>query len=549
MTPAPADIPPDLLRQQRLVDALCSSRFFPRKPRMEETHISWVLITGHDAYKIKKAVDLGFLDFSTLPLRRFYCNEELRLNRRLAPELYLDVVTIGGSPEQPVPGGEPAIEYAVHMRRFAQTSLMDRMLARGLVTAAHIDKLAAVIADFHRALPPAAADSPHCATSSIQTAALQNFERLPPLLGAPDDRALLEAVRAASTLEFAACEPLFRQRAAAGCVRECHGDLHLGNIVVLDEVPTPFDCIEFSAALRWIDVISEISFAVMDLMRRGQPQLAWRLLNAYLEITGDYPGCGVLRFYLSYRAMVRAKIAAIRAGQRSAGKQRELKSCRSYLRLAHGCLTRRSPALIITHGLPGCGKSTFAQIALERLGAIRIRSDVERKRLFGLPALADSKAQIAADIYSEAATRRTYARLNELARGLIAAGFTVIVDAAFVLHAERAGLRALAQELGASFVIASVQTDAALLAERLALRSKRRNDASEADLAVMQKVRVVQEALSAEEQNAAVTFNNNGDVAALRSADAAWKILAARLASHPAKPNARPCGTYRGFHI
>jgi hypothetical protein len=532
-----ANISTGLLRQQQLLEALCAPRSpiisskAPRKPKLEETHISWVLLAGHDAYKIKKAVDLGFLDFSTLELRRFYCAEELRLNRRLAPDLYLGVVTIGGSMDRPVLGKEPAIEHAVHMRRFAQTSLMDRMLEHGLVTPAHIDKLAAVIADFHRALPPAAANSPFCAVAEIERAAFQNFAPLPQLLSTPNDVAMLESVRKASVLEFSACKPLFRQRAAAGCVRECHGDLHLGNIVVLKDLPTPFDCIEFSPALRWIDVISEIGFTVMDLLARGRPQLAWRLLNAYLESTGDYSGCGVLRFYLAYRAMVRAKIAAIRASQRGGAKARhELQDCRSYLDLAHDCLARGRPALIITHGLPGCGKSTFAQLALERLGAIRIRSDVERKRLFGLAALADSKAQTGADIYSNDATRRTYARLHVLARGLLAAGFTVIVDAAFVLHAERDDFRALAREMAAPFVIATLHTDAAVLAERLAQRNTRRNDASEADISVMQKLLDVQEPLRDEEQDSRVTFINNGDVDKLRSEDKAWKALDARLA-------------------
>ncbi len=535
--PMSANISPDLLRQQRLVNALRArgspiiNSKAPRNPKIEETHISWVLLTGHDAYKIKKAVDLGFLDFSTLEARHFYCTEELRLNRRLAPDLYLDVVAIGGTQQQPVLGKEPTIEYAVHMRRFAQSGLMDRMLARSRITPAHIDQLASVIADFHTALPPAAADSPNCATAAIQTAALQNFEHLPQLLSAPNDLAMLEEVRQASALEFAACEPLFQQRAAAGCVRECHGDLHLGNIVLLDDMPTPFDCIEFSAALRWIDVISEISFTVMDLLQRGQPHLAWRLLNGYLEHTGDYSGCSVLRFYLGYRAMVRAKIAAIRASQRGVAKARhELKSCRSYLGLAHDCLTRRRPALIITNGLPGCGKSTFAQIALERLGAIRIRSDVERKRLFGLTALADSNSQTDADIYSEDATRRTYARLQELAHRLIAAGFPVIVDAAFLRHEERESFRALAQKMNVPFVIASLQTDAAVLEERLAQRSSRGNDASEAGISVLQKLQVVQEPLRDHEQAAVVTFINNGDVDALRSAVEGWKMLDAHLA-------------------
>ena len=521
---------PDLLRQQQLVNSLCAPGYFPHKPIIEETHISWVLLIGQDAYKIKKSVNLGFLDFSTLELRRHYCNEELRLNRRLAPDLYLGVIAIGGKPEEPVLGKEPAIEYAVYMRRFSQSSLMDRMLSRGHVTAGHIDKLGSVVADFHSSLPPAAADSPYCTLTEIEKEALDNFTRLPQLLSEPDDLAMLETVREASAQAYLACEPLFRLRAAAGCVRECHGDLHLGNIVVLDNTPTPFDCIEFSPALRWIDVISEISFTVMDLLRRGRPRLAWRLLNGYLEITGDFSGVGVLRFYLAYRAMVRAKIAAIRAGQRnSSNVKRELKSCRSYLRLAHSCLTQRHPAVIITQGLPGCGKSTFAQIALEMLGAIRIRSDVERKRLFGLEPLADSKAQTGADIYSENTTRRTYGKLQELARAIIAAGFPVIVDAAFVLHAEREKFQALAQELAVPFVIASVQADTAVMEERLKRRSRRGSDASEADISVLQKLQGFHEPLRDSELSAAVIFNNNRDVVALEAAEE-WKSLEEHLA-------------------
>jgi predicted kinase len=239
----------------------------------------------------------------------------------------------------------------------------------------------------------------------------------------------------------------------------------------------------------------------------------------------------VLRFYLAYRAMVRAKIAAIRASQRGAAKARnELKSCRSYLGLAHYCLTRTRPALIITHGLPGCGKSTFAQLALERLGAIRIRSDVERKRLFGLTALADSNSQIDAGIYSKDATHRTYTRLHELARGLIAAGFPVIVDAAFLHHEERETFHALAQELAVPFVIASLHTDAAVLAERLAQRSSRGIDASEAGISVMQKLQLAQEPLRVQELSTAVIFINNDNVDALQSADKAWRSLDAHLA-------------------
>jgi len=513
----------DLLRQQRLVHALCAQG--PGETSMEETHISWVLLTGNDAYKIKKSLDLGFLDFSTLEQRRMYCSEELRLNRRTAPGLYLDMIAIGGNEEQPVLGKEPAIEYAVHMRRFARSSLMDRLLEHDHITALHIDKLAATIAGFHAALPPAPADSPFCQTDAVQAIALQNFALLQPLLNLPDDLATLEAVRSASALEFAACAPLFRQRADAGFIRECHGDLHLGNIVLLEDTPVPFDGIEFNAALRWTDVISDIGFTVMDLLQRGRPPLAWRLLNAYLEHSGDYRGVGVLRFYLSYRAMVRAKVAAIRAGQEDLTQaERELAACRSYLDLAHGCLTKRRPALIITHGLPGSGKSTFAQIALERLGAIRLRSDVERKRLFGLDALARSRLR--ADIYHDDATRNTYARLNELTRMLINAGFPVIVDAAFLRHAERENFRALAKEMGIPFVIAHLRADETVLLQRLKQRFSAGSDASEADASVLQKLKAVAEPL--QEDEPAVTFVNDAD--ALNMTDDAWQLLAAYLA-------------------
>ncbi|MBI2517571.1 MAG: AAA family ATPase [Opitutae bacterium] len=527
MTPVPSS--PELLRQRQLVEALLGC--FPPRSRVEETHISWVLLAGNDAYKIKKSVDLGFLDFSTLEARHFYCTEELRLNRRLAPDIYLDVVAIGGSPERPVIGGEPAIEYAVHMRRFPRAAMMDALLADGQITPLHIDRLAATIARFHAALPPAAADAPFGSPAAIQAAVLENFAQLAPSLAAPDDLALLEQVRQTSALEFAACEQQFRQRKADGCVRECHGDLHLGNIVLLDDTPVPFDGIEFSATLRWIDTVSEIAFTVMDLMQRGQPQFAWRFLNAYLEHTGDYAGIGVLRYYLAYRAMVRAKVAAIRADQKDAAQaQHELAACRSYLALAHDCLARRRPALIVTHGLPGCGKSTFAQLALERLGAIRIRSDVERKRLFGLDALADSRSQTGSGIYGEEATRRTYERLHELARGLLAAGFPVIVDAAFLRHAERENFHRLAQTMNAPFAIASVEAGEAVLKERLALRRSRADDASEADAGVLQVLQAAQEPLREEEKGCAMTFVNDGDAGALGMAGESWALLDARLA-------------------
>ncbi len=214
--------------------------------------------------------------------------------------------------------------------------------------------------------------------------------------------------------------------------------------------------------------MSEIAFTVMDLQHRSHPEFAWRLLNAYLEANGDYGGIPVLRFYLAYRAAVRAKVCAIRAGQ--AGLSRldrteELAACRSYLALARQSLERFRPALIITHGLPGSGKTTFSQLALQQMGGIRIRSDVERKRLFGLGTLEDSR--IVGDIYGAEATRRTYARLLELARGIMQAGFPAIVDAAFLRREEREAFRQLAESLSVPFAIASLHAGDDTLRERI----------------------------------------------------------------------------------
>jgi aminoglycoside phosphotransferase family enzyme/predicted kinase len=489
---------PDLLSRQRLIAALLEPCRYPeaaRHVRLIETHISWVLLAGRYAYKIKKPVDLGFLDFSTLQLRKHYCEEEFRLNRRLAPELYLGVVPIGGSPEQPEIGAQPAIEYAVKMRRFPSTCLMDRLLERGGVTPTHIDRLAATIASFHAALTPAASDTPFGSAAEIRAAAMQNFEQLPEA----EDVAELKA---ATVAELAVCAATFERRRTEGRVRECHGDLHLGNIALIDDEPVAFDGIEFSPALHWIDVMDEIAFPVMDLLHRGRPDYAWRLLNAYLEATGDYGGMAVLRFYLAYRATVRAKVDAIRAAQPGL-KQRAanemLQASQSYLDLARNCLAQPSPALIITHGLPGSGKTTVAQTALEHYGAIRIRSDVERKRLYGLGALEDSRDRFGESLYSAEATHRTYARLYDLTLELLGCGFPVIVDAAFLRHGERARFRDLARQMNVPFAIAAMPADMQLLRARIEQRMAQASDASEADIAVLEKLAAVVEPVSLEE--------------------------------------------------
>lgn len=517
-----------LSAQWQLVEMLCDPSRYPhaaKAVRLVETHISWVLLAGRYAYKIKKAVNLGFLDFTKLAGRRYSCEEEIRLNRRLAPQLYLDVIAIGGNHHDPKLGTSPAIEYAVKMRRFAESKQMDRMLAHGLVTPAHIDCLAATLAQFHTSLPPALPDSVFGTLEKIHAPAIQNFDQLAPLLEVTDE--LLERLRSTSECEYATCAPWFEQRRQQGWIRECHGDLHLGNIALLRNVPTPFDGIEFNADLRWIDVMNEVAFLVMDLLDRKRPGLAFRFLNGHLELTGDYAGVKVLRFYLAYRAMVRAKISAIRARQPDvcpAVAAQAMAVCRDYLQLTATCLTRRRPALIIMHGLPGCGKTTVAQAVLERLPAIRIRSDVERKRLHGLSALQTSRSQIDGGIYSAEATQRTYARLQELARVLLEAGFSVVVDAAFLKQAEREQFYQLAQELAIPFAILHVQASVATLQQRIWQRQQQTKDASEAGLRTLQTLQATQEPLTGQELACAVEFVNEGGLDEIGN-QASWEAL------------------------
>jgi predicted kinase len=411
------------------------------------------------------------------------------------------------------------------MRRFSVSNELDKLATRGKLMPRHIDSLAATIAEFHQSLPSVEAGSALGSPQTIHSTLRRVFNTLESLVRDGADAEKVTLLKHASEQEYEANEAYFTERHAKGFVRECHGDLHLGNIVLIGERPVPFDGIEFDPALRWIDVISEIAFTVMDLLHFKNPELAYRLLNGYLEDTGDYGGVRVLRFYLAHRATVRAMVTAIRASQPGlSDREREgaLATCRNFTALANERLSQRNPALIIMHGLPGSGKTTLAQTALERLQAIRIRSDVERKRLFGLSRLADSRSY-PGDIYSADATRLTFARLYELSEKLLGAGVRVIVDAAFLKQDERSHFRLLADQMRVPFVIASPQASAATLRARIVKRQAAANDASEADLVVLEKLRSHQEVLTLDERSVTVVFTDERNCFSADSA--AWQKL------------------------
>lgn len=477
-----------------------------------ETHISWVLLTGPYAYKIKKPVNLGFLDFSTLEKRRFFCLEELRLNRRLAPDLYVDVVPITGAVRAPSVGGAgPAIEYAVKMRQFPHEAQLDRMLARGEVSREHIDALAREVAAFHARAAVAGPDTPFGTLERVHTPVVENFEPLQRLMTDSADLLRLDGLRAWSEATYAALADAFSARKTGGFIRECHGDLHLANIAWVDQRPLIFDGIEFNENLRWIDVMSEAAFLTMDLDDRGAPQFARRWLNAYLELTGDYAGLRILQFYQVYRALVRAKVAWIRGDQAQGGdRERCLAEGRGYLDLAKHYTATAHPALAITYGLSGSGKSTLAQGLVEAWGAVRVRSDVERKRLYGFVPQARTTSTLGHGLYGPEAGAKTYARLADLARHILDAGYSVIVDASFLRKAQRAALRAVAVEGNVPFVILDTRAPEVVLRARIVAREQEGRDASEAGLAVLDLQHTTAEALDPDERCHAFTVETEG---------------------------------------
>ena len=467
--------------------------------RLVETHISWVILTGDYVYKIKKPVDLGFLDFSTLERRRFYCHEEVRLNRRLAPDIYLDVVPVTGTEDRPALGGEgTVIDYAVRMRQFSPAAQLDILLAHGALEPWQLDAVARLVAKFHDEIAVAGPETDYGEPASICYAVKENIrhirDRLQQDATTTELDALGEWIEAACTRLAA----VFRQRKTEGFIRECHGDMHLRNLAWFDDKPLVFDCIEFNPQLRWIDVQSEIAFLVMDLQDRGQPQLGWRVLNTYLEHSGDYAGVGVLPFYLLYRALVRAKVEAIRATQAGIGADERaavLREFQGYLRLAGDYTRAGRPVLIVTRGPSASGKSTISRPLLEALGALRVRSDVERKRLFGIAPTTDMHAGIDAGIYSAEASRQTYDRLASLAEQVVTAGYSIIVDAVFQQTAEVERFRTLAAQLGVGFVILEFTAPADVLRQRIEARPQ---GVSDADRAVLERQLSTWQALSGE---------------------------------------------------
>jgi hypothetical protein len=445
--------------------------------KLHETHISWVILTGEYAYKVKKRVKLEFLDTTTLATRHFLCDEELRLNRRLAPDLYLEVVpiTLDGTSVK-VAGTGAVIDFAVKMRQFEASQELPALLARDDVTAQEMMRLAERLAEFHRQAAPAPDDAGFDYVAQLRNSVLGNVAAL--------------LAHLSSLQEFPAMGQLidwthdllhdlhkrFRRRQTRGFVRECHGDLHAHNIVRWQGQLIAFDCLEFDPKLRWIDVMNDVAFLVMDLVGHDRRDLAYEFLSRYVERTGDYAGIRLLPFYAVYRALVRAMVDAVSGEQKPAERLALKGRLHARISTALDFMHPKRPSLIIMHGASGSGKSWLSERLVPLVGAVRLRSDLERKRT----------SERESDRYTPARNRQTYARLLKCAESCLSGGVSVIVDAAFLNADDREHFRSLAERRGALFVILSCVADKAEMARRIARRAREDSDPSEATLGVLE---------------------------------------------------------------
>lgn len=516
-----------LVKLPLLIEQLTRSDLYPHSVEVIttiETHISVVFLTGNFAYKLKKPVDFGFLDFTQLKDRKRFCELEVSLNSRSAPTLYLGICPLyfKNNQLQFEAYGEP-VEYVIKMAQFNPNLVLGRHLQDDTLTEVQTQSLAKSIAQFHLTAESAAADSTFGDPEDLIHPMLENF---PSLLDTFDHPEIQYRLRQLADWTIFTQKQLYArlaQRKTEGFVRACHGDMHLDNITLLNDTPTLFDGIEFNEQFRWIDVMNDMAFLMIDLDHRQQFALKHQLLSQYLSITGDYEGLIYLRFYQVYRNMVRAKITALRYHQLPKQSHQALechKTAIEYLTQAENdAYDLSEPKLILMQGVSGSGKSFYAHQILKHYQAVVISSDIERKRLYGIPPLARVSENEIAQLYSPEMNAKTYARLLMLAEVILAAGFSVIVDATFLKRDSRTPFSELAEKHHCPYQVFYIESKAshlqqieANLDERLTLN----NNPSDADHAVMQRQLKMLEVPDIEEQPFQVTPNSELNIESLK---------------------------------
>lgn len=455
--------------------------------RLHETHISWVVLAGPYAYKVKRPVDLHFLDFSTVDRRRSACADEVRLNRRLSPDIYLgvlDIVERDGAYRLGGPG--TPVEPVVWMRRLPEDGMLPNLLARDQVGPLLVRRIARDVARFHRRAAHGPGVDEFGSAATIRENWEENFEQMSPFVGSVVAPAIDEAIQGYVRRFMEEHAPLFEQRVGEGRSREGHGDLHAASICVIDGRPRFFDCLEFSPRFRCSDVAAEVAFLAMDLEHFGRADLAHAFVAAYIRASGDEALARLLPFYACYRAYVRGKVRCLRLAEPDASpaeRERAATEARAYFDLAWadaGGLGQ--PLLAVTMGPPASGKSTVARALASRLGLVQISSDTVRKQLAGLRPTERGERAIDTGIYAPEMTRKTYATLRRRAARWLRLGRSVVLDATYGQAAERDRLRRLAARLGVRLVLLSCTAEEAVIRQRLAARATDPNVVSDARL-------------------------------------------------------------------
>jgi uncharacterized protein len=441
--------------------AMSRADFYPHRPAAVEivqTHISFIFIAGQEVFKVKKAVDFGFLDFTTLEKRRFYCQEELRLNRRLAPETYLDVVPItqDAAGVLSLGGDGRVVEYALKMKKLPRERMLARLLAEGKVEPAVMDAIARKLAAFHRSAETGGRIDAIGGVETIRRNHEENFTQTGPYIGVTLSRGRFAFIRDYAFAFMARREALLRRRVAEHRIRDCHGDLHLEHICLTDPI-TIFDCIEFNERFRFGDVAAEVAFLAMDLDFNGYPAHAEAFVAAYVRHAGDFAIPELLNFYRCYYACVRGKVVGFRLGDPAidaSQKQAAKETAARYFDLAFSYAARpERPLLLVTAGLMGTGKSVLARDLAPRLGAEIIRTDVLRKELLAIEPKERHAEAFGEGIYGDRMSRRTYERALELAGERLGQGKSVIIDASFRSREERRRALEAARKAGVDFFL------------------------------------------------------------------------------------------------
>jgi aminoglycoside phosphotransferase family enzyme/predicted kinase len=462
---------------------------------IRHTHISVVFLAGIYVYKIKKPVDLGFLDFSTLEKRRHFCEEEVRLNRRLAPSVYLGVapVTLTSGGVRMDGPGEP-VEWAVKMERLPDEATLQRRLQRQEIDVPVMRSLAQRVASFHAGAEGGEHISAFGRFDVVARNVRENFEQSAPQVGTTLSQTVFEKLRALTEEALARLHSHIESRAERSIPRDTHGDLHLDHVYLFPERNSPgdfviIDCIEFNERFRFADPVADMAFLVMDLRFYGRSDLARAFSEEYFRASRDTEGRALLSFYVAYRAAVRGKVEGFKSAEKEvpeADRAAALAKARAHwlLALAELEAPERKPCLVLVGGLPGTGKSTLARNLAERAGFSLIRSDVVRKELAGLSSRSPAAAPFGEGIYAPAWTERTYAECLHRAESLLFEGQRVIVDASFNQESHRRMFQQAGARLGVPVILLLCQANLEVVRQRL---ESRRGDASDADEVIYQQ--------------------------------------------------------------